>query len=492
MTDDSNKKPSKAYRTQRTVAKIVADADVWVDQFGDTYATFRVHNPSFHVEHWPLASKEARAQFTADLVDAGASCSRPALDELIQRLETKAILNKLKKETHLRVGHHGDSYYLNLMDDAWRAVRINAQDWQIVPNPPIIFVRSGTAKPLSPPVKSGSLAMIDELIRVQHTPDRHMIVSWLLNALFPTGAYPILLLTGEQGSAKSTTSKLLRGLIDPAKPLMRPLQKDDRNLMIEATHNWVLCYDNLSTITPAHSDSLCRLAVGAGFGVRSHYENKAETTFDAARPLILNGIGSVVNRLDLLDRCIRVKLAPISSTERKTEAELYQRAKELQPYILGALLDLFSKCLANLPHTTPRELPRMADFAKRVLAVETEIGWEAGEFLSYYANIIQNAENEATVGDSFITSIMQFMQGKESWSGTPTELHTNLLALVPEEHRDQFPKSNKMPFDRVAPVLRKHGIEYDTGQRAANARSIILRNKNPNFLIAALETIHDE
>jgi len=465
---------------------------VWVDQFGDTYATFLVHNPSFHKEHWPLESKEARAQFTADLIDAGASCSRSVLEELTQRLVTKAIIKKLRKETHLRVGRYGDSYYLNLMDDAWETIRINAEGWEIVPNPPIVFVRSGTAKPLPSPVRGGSLAMIDELIRVQHIQDRHVIVSWLLNALFPTGGYPILLLTGEQGSAKSMTSKLLRGLIDPAKPIMRPLQKDDRNLMIEATHNWVLCYDNLSTITPSHSDSLCRLAVGAGFGVRSHYENKAETTFDAARPLVLNGIGTVVNRLDLLDRCIRVKLAPISPTERKTEEELKQRANELQPYILGALLDLFSKSLANLPHTNPRELPRMADFAKRVLAVETDIGWETGEFLSYYANIIQDAESEAIEGDNFITSILQFMQGRESWNGIASELHARLLAFVPNEQHEQFPESNKMPLERVAPALRKYGIEYIVGKRSAKARNIALHNKNPDFLIPALEVNHDK
>ena len=102
--------------------------------------------------------------------------------------------------------------------------------------------------------------MLDDLIRVQSIQDRLMIASWLLNALFPVGAYPILLLTGEQGSAKTMTSKLLRGLIDPAKPLTRPMQRDDRNLMVEANHNWVLCYDNLSKLADAQADSLCRLA----------------------------------------------------------------------------------------------------------------------------------------------------------------------------------------------------------------------------------------
>jgi hypothetical protein len=39
------------------------------------------------------------------------------------------------------------------------------------------------------------------------------------------------------------------------------------------------------------SDTLCSLSTGGGFSVRALYTNNDEVLFDAARPIILNGIG---------------------------------------------------------------------------------------------------------------------------------------------------------------------------------------------------------
>jgi hypothetical protein len=57
-------------------------------------------------------------------------------------------------------------------------------------------------------------------------------VAWLLAALRPTGPYPLLAISGEQGSAKTVLSKLLRGLLDPNVAPVRALPRDERELMI--------------------------------------------------------------------------------------------------------------------------------------------------------------------------------------------------------------------------------------------------------------------
>ncbi len=42
-----------------------------------------------------------------------------------------------------------------------------------------------------------------------------LTVAWLLAALRPSGPYPLLAVAGEQGSAKTTLTKILRALVDP-------------------------------------------------------------------------------------------------------------------------------------------------------------------------------------------------------------------------------------------------------------------------------------
>ena len=87
-----------------------------------------------------------------------------------------------------------------------------------------------------------------------------LIVAWLFGALRAGGPYPVLAIAGEQGSAKTVLSKLLRALIDPNVAPVRALPRDERELFIAAGNGHVLAFDNLSGLPPWLSDTLCRLA----------------------------------------------------------------------------------------------------------------------------------------------------------------------------------------------------------------------------------------
>jgi hypothetical protein len=111
-----------------------------------------------------------------------------------------------------------------------------------------------------------------------------LIVAWTLAALLDHGPYPALSFAGEQGTAKSTASKILRALIDPNTAPLRALPRNDRELFISATNAHLLVFDNVSGLPPWLSDTLCRLSSGGGFSVRSLWTNNDEVLFDAARP----------------------------------------------------------------------------------------------------------------------------------------------------------------------------------------------------------------
>ena len=131
-------------------------------------------------------------------------------------------------------------------------------------------------------------------------------------ALRPRG--PLLAISGEQGSAKTVLSKMLKALVDPNVAPVRALPREQRELMIAANNGHVLAFDNLSGLPPWLSDALCRLATGGSFAVRQLYTNEDEILFQAARPLLVNGIEDVISRPDLADRSIFLTLAPRGST----------------------------------------------------------------------------------------------------------------------------------------------------------------------------------
>jgi hypothetical protein len=114
------------------------------------------------------------------------------------------------------------------------------------------------------------------------------------------------------------------------------LPREERDLFIAANNGHVLAFDNLSALAPWLSDALCRLASGGSFAVRQLYTDQDETLFDAARPIILNGIEDVVSRPDLADRSLFLTLPWLSEARRRPEQKLWQDFELLRP---GLLLD---------------------------------------------------------------------------------------------------------------------------------------------------------
>jgi hypothetical protein len=152
--------------------------------------------------------------------------------------------------------------------------------------------------PLPVPERGGSIEALRPFLNISNQHEFVLIVAWLLAALRPTGPYPLLAISGEQGSAKTVLSKLLRGLLDPNVAPVRALPRDERELMIAANNGHLLGFDNLYGLSPWLSDGLCRLASGGSFAVRQLYTNDEEVLFKVARPTLLNGIEDVIDRPD--------------------------------------------------------------------------------------------------------------------------------------------------------------------------------------------------
>jgi hypothetical protein len=103
-----------------------------------------------------------------------------------------------------------------------------------------------------------------------------------LAALRLGGPYPLLAISGEQGSAKTVLSKMLKALVNPNVAPVRALPREERELMIAANSGHLLAFDNLSGLPTWLSDALCRLASGGSFAVRQLYTDEDEVLFRAS------------------------------------------------------------------------------------------------------------------------------------------------------------------------------------------------------------------
>jgi hypothetical protein len=267
--------------------------------------------------------------------------------------------------------------------------------------------------------------------------------------------YPVIVLSSEQGSAKSTFSAILRALLDPNTAPLRALPREDRDLFIAASNGHVLAFDNVSGLPAWISDTLCRLATGGGFAVRQLYTDQDEVLFDAARPVILNGIEEIVTRPDLADRAVFLTLEPIPEERRRPEQELWGAFEAERPRILGVLIDAVVEGLKRLPKT--------ADFALWATACETAL-WPTGTFWSAYCGNRDEAVECVIDADPIAAAVRVVMTMRTVWTGNASDLLGALGEVVGEravksKTWPDSPRALSGSLRRAATFLRKIGID---------------------------------
>ena len=356
-------------------------ADVWIDGHRETLP---VHSRGF--EWWLRRLFWERT---------GRGATREALTHAQENLDALAV-SAGQRRVYLRTATFGDRLYIDLCDDSRQVVEIDSEDWRVLSDPPEVrFRRTKTTAPLPEPVKGDPGMGLSNLSRFLNMDEGDFVlcVAWLLASLRDTGPYPLLVLTGEQGSAKSTAAKLLRSLVDPARPPTRGMPRNERDAAIAARNRHVLAYDNLSGLPTWFSDTLCRLSTGEGFATRALYTNDEEVVIEASRPVILTGIENPSVRGDLAERSITIRLAPIADADRRTESELMSTFEEAAPIIFGALLDGLSEGLRRFDEVRLEQLPRMADFCEWAVACESAY-WPSGTFMAVYGDAQASATED--------------------------------------------------------------------------------------------------
>jgi hypothetical protein len=391
--------------------------------------------------------------------------SAQAEQEAINVLEARAFYRGTQIPVYHRVAERDSSVYLDLANADGQIVKVTAAGWEVLDSSPVKFVRGKGMLPLPVPVRGGTLKELRPFVNVPSDCAWQLIVAWLMATVQAKGPYPLLALNGEQGSAKSTTTHILREMIDPHELALRVQPESVKDLMVAAKGSHILAFENCSRIPNWLSDSLCILATGGGMGTRQLFTDDEEVIFKAMRPVVMNGIGDLVVRPDLIDRTLFVNLPPILDAQRKTEKEVWSAFRQAHPRLLGALLDGISLGLRRLPTIVIKEPPRMADFAHWATATEGAAGVTTPFLASYNAN--RSEANALALEFSAVgQAVLQLVEAEGNWSGTATVLLSYLRRYAPEDapHRRDWPGSPRGlsgTLKRLVTNLRVEGVEVN-------------------------------
>lgn len=281
--------------------------------------------------------------------------------------------------------------------------------------------------------------------------------------------YPIFVIKGEQGSGKSFLCKaIIRAFIDPSTYGIQMFPSSPREMAISAKNSFVLIYDNIRKLCHKWSDALCVAATGGFLPGRKMYTDDEEVNIDLHGPKILNGIHNFITESDAVSRCINIQLLPIPTNTRKNERELTDQLTLDKPVIFRGLLDIISRCFAVEGQETITHPQRMMGFVHWLAKFELAEGLEVGSLQKVYAENQQQAMLDTIAEDALAYAILNLANeynNGDMWSGTPTELLTELSKRVSAQvsrHANTWPQNAISLSKRLAalkPSLAAQSVE---------------------------------
>jgi hypothetical protein len=419
-----------------------------------------------------------------------------AVQQAIDTLEALAVKNADKRDVHVRLAEHDEKIYIDLADESWKSIEVDRHGWRVVEDAPVRFIR-GASSPLPMPIAGGRVEDFKELC--QFSDDAWVVIlTFLLQALKPEKAYPILFLVAPPATGKTTITRAFKNLVDPSPGQPRKAVGEVRDFAIHATKRHVLPIDNLSGVTNEQSDILCCAATGGGHSQRTLHSDDEETVIDFTNLLVLNGIGEIATRGDLLSRAYPVTLT--APKKRLSELEFAAKFEELRPGVLGALFTLLSQVLAVLPDvrgTYTGDGERFVSFVELGLALEQVMNWKPGTFLRVIGETREEAHDTAIESSPIGEPLRALMDLNETWSGTMTALLQKLKSLVDDSvARSKFFPQNSTGLGKALARLHSDlaatGIEVRT--RKTNGVKIVEIVKRPtqkvlDVFVATVEAV---
>jgi|TARA_B100000929_G_C15502119_1_gene417749 hypothetical protein len=444
------------------------------DSQGEAFAKISANN---HTEIWNLSSMGFRDWISHQLWSQHREgLSNASLDSALATLRGIATFDSPIEEVYLRVAQINNELYIDLCNEDWQVIKVDSIGWSLINKSPVSFIRSKNMRALKIPISKGDINLLKKHINIKEK-DFVLIIGWLLMSMQAgKGAYPILVLRGSAGCGKTTTSRMLRELVDPNIATLLSKPKTE-NLRVIGTNNHVLAFDNLSGIGANQSDALCKISTGDNQTVRKLYTTNEEFTISLKKPILLNGIDEIAKRSDIASRSIKIDLSKLENYS--SEHSIWNAFMIDIPSILGGLLYGLSAALNQYENTRINNLPRMGDFSKWATAAGQTYGWMKDEFMLAYTENLEQSYLDSIESSEFASALVTMFDNHPEFKGSPIELLTQLelLAINGNIKNVRTAKGVTEQLSRYDNALNKLGI-FIKKYRDRTNKTVLIITKN--------------
>ncbi|MDD3307676.1 MAG: hypothetical protein PHO29_11365 [Acetobacterium sp.] len=415
---------------------------------------------------------------------------KDAINEALEIAEMKAIFEGEERILEKRVAMtKDDEIFYDLADSEGRIVKINQYECVVINDPSVSFIRKASMKPQVVPdleVQPVQLVvLIKKYLRITREGDVYLFVIYLITCFIKNMPHPILLVHGEKGAAKSTIMKLIKRIVDPCVQdlLAIPNAIDDLSLVLN--NHYLPSFDNVGSLSAEQANLLCMAVTGGRRPKRKNYTDDDEVFYDLMNCVQISGINIPSSQPDFLDRAITIEQERIKADERMTEKKFWEAFEQDKPKILGAIFNTLKATIPIFQTVDLDEVGRLADFTEWGYAVGQALGDKGELFLEAYLKNQSIINEEALLTNPVSATLVAMMRDKESWSGTMTNLLSELEETANLEsiniRRNIWPADASALSKRLKEVksnLEEYGIYYEQ-RRSNQSRIITVTNNQP-------------
>lgn len=464
------------YKINIAVKEVLSKIKLYVDADNNSYCEFDINN---HTEFWPVDSKGFKNFITLIILDdLNIPYSPNNVSTILSIISLKAQRYWILIPVWFRISWSAkeNNIYYDLSDKFWRHIEINT-NWWTIKSEWVKFIRNDTQKNQIVPVSGWDIKLLLKYINIDKQ-DQILFFPYLISLFDPSISHPICFVQWEHWSWKSLLSKILRELIDPSKQLMSFLQ-DNKNLESLILNNYLLVFDNISSINNKTSDTLCRIVTGIWV------TNKAWIDSFVKRCIVINWINNVAKQPDLVERSITFNLLKFWRENLISENELWSSFEKDKSLILGAIFDIIVKALKIIPTIHLNSVWRLADFTYFWAAVSIVLWYTQEEFLDVYFN--NTNEQSTNIIESNIEAMLlvEFMNDKPEVILSMTELFYKLRSMAEirslTRHFPTNPSLLGKLFKILKSTLSNNWIDYTVWKDGCWVRGRYVRIVNTKY-----------
>ncbi|KFM16656.1 hypothetical protein SCCGRSA3_01042 [Marine Group I thaumarchaeote SCGC RSA3] len=356
-----------------------------VVKMNNHYETIELDKKNSRTIHWLMvtASDKLNEMYSEDI------CAN-----VIGFLKAKALMNEEieSREINLRLAFVNDEIYYDFGHTDWKLLKISKDNVCFVDyseNTPLFIRTSKTVKQIEPNLMPDG-DPLDEFVKLCRIPNPELFKVHLISMFIAGTPMPIMAIHGHSGASKSTTSSMIKRIVDPSgrqnEDNLKSFPHGEDNFVTSLAGSYFSAYENISHIDLGISNMLCRAITGGSFEKRTQYTNSDVYTISVKRKILINGIDFTISQSDLADRSIIYEMERIPEEHRKTDKSVEETFRKLLPSLLGQIFLILQKAISikDVVEQECTRLPRMASFGIFGEAIYQALGNNQGEFLNLY------------------------------------------------------------------------------------------------------------